>query len=397
MKKYKILIVGSGYGQIPVIKEAKKMGLTVISIDKNKNSIGRSESDLFFNVDVTDFDGALSIAKKYNIDAVFTMQTDIAVPTVGYIIDELNLIGSGLATSENCSNKIKTRLLLKSNNVNQPKFAVIEKKNEIRNAIDKIGYPCVFKAPDSSGSRGIVKVDKFSDVNTAFDESMMYTSLNKILIEEYIEGIEIGAQAFSVDGKCVKVLLHDDYLSNKPYMIPVGHSFPIVSLSSEQTKIVEKTIISAVESLGISNGPSNIDLILDNNNEAKIIEIGARIGATCLPELVFYHTGINWVRESIKNLLGFDVDLKNYFNHSVAAFILKSEKDGILRDIIIPDTVLNDDQVLEIEVTASIGDKVHKLRKGTDRIGKIIFKEETNEKIYKKYKELTRLIKFHIN
>jgi len=38
-------------------------------------------------------------------------------------------------------------------------------------AVDKIGIPCVVKAPDSSGSRGVTKITRLEDVEDAFKEA----------------------------------------------------------------------------------------------------------------------------------------------------------------------------------------------------------------------------------
>ena len=62
-------------------------------------------------------------------------------------------------------------------------------------------------------------------------------------------------------------------------MIPVGHSFPIIGFTNDELIQIENDIKKAVDVLGIKDGPSNIDLIVDSkDNTVKIIEIGARIG-----------------------------------------------------------------------------------------------------------------------
>jgi biotin carboxylase len=211
------------------------------------------------------------------------------------------------------------------------------------------------------------------NVETAFIEALSYSRGKEILVEEYIEGLEFGAQTFSVDGECKVVLLHNDILSPPPHMIPVGHSFPFKYLNKTERDLAVSDIQKAVLALGIKNGPSNVDLILDKkDNRIKIIEIGARIGATCLPELVQYYTGIDWVAASIKSAMGEVPDLEINKEQAVAAFILESPKDGKLVSFEIPESDLPG--LLELEITATQGEVVSRLRKGTDRIGKVICK-----------------------
>src|SRR5690606_26783341 len=106
-----------------------------------------------------------------------------------------------------------------------------------------------------------------------------------------------------------------------------------------------------------------VDLILDKKtNRVKIIEIGARIGATCLPELVFYHTGIDWVANTILNAIGEEVDLTVKHEKPVAALIIESPNDGVYDGFEFKDAELRKN-VLEFEITANKGDEVNILRK----------------------------------
>lgn len=380
MKKT-ILIVGAGFGQLPAIRKAKEMDLNVVTIDRNPDALGMKLADYAYSVDVIDIEGAIEIARKHKIDGVLTLQTDLPVPTVGAVVDALKLKGSGLEVAERCSNKIKTRFAFQEAGVPQPNFEIVKNTNEAKRAAKKIGYPCIIKSADSSGSRGVTKVISENVIENAIEEAYKYSRLDEILVEEYISGKEIGAQGFSLNGKCECVLVHNDTLSNPPYMIPIGHSFPVIGFTNEELSQIEIDIKKAVDVLGIKDGPSNIDLIVDSrDNTVKIIEIGARIGATCLPELVYYYTGIDWIEQTINSCLNLPINLNSTKKQPVTAFILQAPKDGILSDYKIPSEVLNHPDVKEIEITAKIGDEVNIFRKGTDRIGKIIV---TNESVQK--------------
>jgi biotin carboxylase len=367
-----ILILGAGFGQIPAIIKSKELGLTTICLDKNPNAVGSKLADYFYPIDIVDNKAVLELAIKHKINGIMTMQSDIPVPTVGFINDELKLNGISLKTANICSFKNLTRIELQKKNAAQPLFKVINSKEIAKEIAPEISFPLILKSSDSSGSRGVVKVNNLNEINDAFDEAWKYSRNKEILIEEYIDGIEFGAQTFSVNGKCEQVLLHNDTMSPKPYMIPIGHSFPFSMLDEKSSRIAIEDIKNAVEAIGIENGPANIDLILDKRtNRVKVIEIGARIGATCLPELVHYHTGIDWVKQTILNSVGEEVDLKVKENNSVAAIIIESPKDGIFKTFEIKDKN-KFNNILEFEITAKEGDNINKLRKGTDRIGKII-------------------------
>lgn len=373
-----LLIVGAGFGQVPAILAAHELGLRSLVVDRDVEAPGMILADTAEPIDLLDLEAVIAAARVHSVAGVLTMQSDIGVPTVGAVVDALRLPGNGRDVADRCSNKIATRRCLAEKNVPQPKFEVVKTAGEACIATERIGFPCVIKAPDSSGSRGVVKVCKAEQVEAAVTEAMQHTRGNELLVEEFIAGIEIGAQGFSMNGQCLVALIHDDAVSAPPYMIPVGHAFPS-SLNTKTLTVTETAIKAAVDALGIQTGPSNIDLIIDDKGQARIIEIGARIGATCLPELVFYHTGIDWVKQAIRAALGEAPELNKYKEQACAAFILEAPEDGFFHGFHLPPTMKNHPDVLEWEVTARVGQSVFRLRKGTDRIGKVVTRGNTPE------------------
>ncbi|KAF2519777.1 ATP-grasp domain-containing protein [Flavobacterium salilacus subsp. salilacus] len=394
--KKAILIVGAGLGQVPAIKYANDNNIETFVVDKNPNAMGAKMANHFYEIDIIDKNAVLEIAKKHAVNGIMTMQSDIAVPTVGYVNDVLGLNGISLEVANFCSNKTETRKRLAVKNCAQPNFRIVTTLEEAKKAVAEIGLPCVVKSPDSSGSRGVTKISSESETEAAYNEALKYTRLSEILVEEYIEGLEFGAQTFSVKGVCTTVLLHNDTMSQPPYMIPVGHSFPFMHLSDDEKKQAVKDIKEAVEALGINEGPANVDLILDKkSNSVKVIEIGARIGATCLPELVEYHTGINWVGAAVHNCMGEDYSLTPVKNQAVAALILESPADGLFKKC--DNQPEENPNLVEFELTVMEGEAVNKLRKGTDRIGKIVTLGKTVEEAEAYAQQLKDNLKFIID
>lgn len=375
----KVLIIGAGAGQLPAFHAAKQLGLIVVTADRNPSAPGMALADHALAIDTKDLATIVRVAQEAEVSGVLTLQSDVGVPAVGAVVDALALPGSGLQVAERCSNKILTRLCLKEHGVTQPAFEVAGGLVSAREAADRIGFPCVIKAPDSSGSRGVVKVAGPQDVESALVEAQKFTSGGKVLVEQFIEGIEFGAQGFCLEGECVLVLLHDDELSRPPFMIPIGHSMPSSLSVSQQAKAL-RSVVAAVSALGIEHGPSNIDLILGQDGEVYLVEVGVRIGATCLPELVELHTGIDWVAAGIQASLGQYPDLTPKRAVPSAAYILENSVDGIYRGFEAPEWVAGHPGIVEWELTVSPGDRVSMFRKGTDRIGKVVTRAATADR-----------------
>jgi tRNA(Arg) A34 adenosine deaminase TadA len=75
---------------------------------------------------------------------------------------------------------------------------------------------------------------------------------------------------------------------------------------------------------------------------------------------VTYHTGIDWIRETIISCISEDVDLSIQKNMPVAAVIVESTKDGVFKGFDTKNLETNED-LLELEITAKKGDEVNLL------------------------------------
>lgn len=367
----KVMIVGAGFGQLPALRAARAMGIETVAIDRDAAAPGLAIATHPEVVDIVDVDAAVEVARRHGVAGALTLQSDIGVPTVGAIVDALGLPGSGRAVADRCSHKVLLRRCLAEAGVPQPDFRVVRDADEARAAAEALGFPCVVKAADSSGSRGVVRVDRPEDIPAAWAEARRWARSPELLVEAFVDGLEVGAQSFSLEGRCIAVAVHNDTMSPPPYMIPVGHSFP-AALAPDIREGIERAVAACVDALGIVAGPANIDLILDADGTPRIIEVGARLGATCLPELVSHATGVDWVAESLRAALGEPVNVAHPVVHPCAALILEAPADGVLEAISGDEQWRAHPHVLEIEVTARPGDEIRMLRKGTDRIGKVV-------------------------
>ena len=84
-----------------------------------------------------------------------------------------------------CTNKIYMQNLLDSNHINSPKTLVIgnNQPEQLKEAIDEIGFPMIIKIPDGSFSKGVYKVLTPEELIKVTDELFKKTAL--VLVQEY--------------------------------------------------------------------------------------------------------------------------------------------------------------------------------------------------------------------
>ena len=66
----KIMILGAGPNQLPLIKAAKKIGFFVAVCDYRSNAVGVPIADEFYPVSIMDYDAVLEATKKFKADGV---------------------------------------------------------------------------------------------------------------------------------------------------------------------------------------------------------------------------------------------------------------------------------------------------------------------------------------
>lgn len=392
--KKKIMILGAGIYQVPLIKKVKEMNFEAIVVSPKGNYPGINIADVFIELDTRNKEEILNVAKKYKINAILTTGTDVATPSIGYINDKLKLSGTGYKSACRSMDKILMKKAFVENNINTALFKIVTSYEDLVNSSINIGFPVIIKATDSSGSRGITKAENLNELPSAWENSLKVTSKKEIIVEKYLEGIEIGAQALIKNDEVIKVFIHSDETTPPPICVPIGHAIPL-NISKNLENKINVLIKNAVKVIGINNTISNVDLMIVDN-EPYIIEIASRMGATCLAENISLYGGFDAYEFIIKLALGEDINLPDSLRQANAALILRSKKTGKVKDIIFNKNILNNPNIIDISFDIKIGDKVNAFTVGPDRIGQIITIGNTQEEALKLAHMIEESIKIEI-
>ena len=373
----KLLILGAGIYQVPLIQCARKMGIYTIVASIPGNYPGFQYADKTVYANTVDYDAILKVAKEEKIDGICTTGTDVAVITIGKVCDALGLRGVSAQGAEIACDKELMKAAFQQFGVRTAAFrnvAVESARAELEVVCEELKYPVIFKAIDSSGSRGITRVNNPLDIEKALDAVRKVTHKNTFVIERFLIGEEFGAQAFVQDGKLEFVLPHGDFVFTGDTGVPVGHYAPY-DLTVSESEVFKQTEL-AVRAAHLDNCAINADFILCDG-EPYVLEVGARAGATCLPELVSIYFGYDYYEKIIQVALGEKVDFSPCNDKRVpnASHLLISDHSGVITGINNENEALND--IIDISFDYGIGDTVRQFHVGPDRIGQVIVKGET--------------------
>lgn len=377
----KLLILGAGIYQVPLIKTAKEMGIYTIVTSIPGNYPGFEVADKVYYENTTDYEAILEIAKKEKIDGVITAGTDVAVITEGKIVDELGLTGPSFEGAKISTDKFLMKQCYEENGVRSARFRGVDVNDEnYAEAIKDLEFPLIFKSVDSSGSRGIVRVDSPEEFENARNVVLANTRSDHFVVEEFVEGEEFGAQAFIQDGKLEFLLPHGDYMVKRDAGVPYGHYAPY-EIADDVLEDAYHQLDKAIRAMKCDNCAINVDFIL-KDGDIYVLEIGARGGGACLMDLTSIYYGFNYYEKIVSLAMGEHVDFfpegsPIYMKGGTpnASMMLRSDKDGV----IVSQENLNEPNpdVYDIRFDYKPGDEVRAFRVSPDRIGHVITKGKT--------------------
>lgn len=368
--KKNLLVVGGSYLQLPGIIKAKELGLQVAVADINPNAVGVSYADKYYNVSTIDEEGIYEAAKDFCADGIITLATDMPMRAVAYACGKLGLNSISYETAIKATDKGEMIKTFEKYGVAHPWYFIIDSVNQLNRIESKIKYPCISKPIDSSGSRGVVLINKPKHLKKSIMYSLNYSSSNKVIIEEYMSGNEVSVEIIVVDGLVHVLAITDKITTGPPHFVEMRHSQPS-NLGEHNISEISNLAKKAVSALNIMNGPAHVEIMLTENGP-KVIELGARMGGDFIStHLVSLSTGIDMVESVIKLAIGEEVDLKPRIQKgSCIQYITGNE--GVIKNIKGIEAARKIAGVIDLKMLKNIGEKSVEIRSSQDRLGYVI-------------------------
>ncbi len=297
-KNKKFLVLGVGNAQVDLLQYLHKFENTEIhALSNTSEGRGFALVDVFKEIDISDKNAVLNYAKNNKIDFIYTIGSDIAMPTVTWVAEKLNLktfISSNTAFL--CNNKHLVREKLK-NVYGSVAFEILDSTLTVKN----INFPVIVKPVDSQGQRGISTVTSKDSLQKAYKKAISYSRSGKAIVEEKIEGQEISVHTYIKDGEII-FFLPSDRISWEGFDGGIIHKHILpASISNKAVRNVQKLVSESIELLSIRNGPVYFQIKM-NRDEAFLIEVTPRLDGCHMWRQIEKSTGIDLLDITIKHL-----------------------------------------------------------------------------------------------
>lgn len=323
----KILILGAGNAQYDAIKYCKEKGYEVHGLSYTNTDKSIPLCDYFEQINIVDVESVKEYAKKIDADLIYSVGSDIAMPTATKVSEELNKPRFiKYETALICNTKSILRSTLGNDFNGNIKFKIVNNKEDLK---DIDFFPVVMKPVDSQGQRGIFECNNLEELIENFDNSMSYSRKKELIVEEFISGEEISVNAYLVNGELKYSLISDRVsFTEFPGGIIKEHIVPskFNSISDKILDLCTRTL-SALE---INNGPAYFQIMVSNDLVPYIIEVTPRLDGCHMWNLIKNYEDIDLLDITFKHLLGEDLDFTfNKNSEKMGLYFMCKETDRV--------------------------------------------------------------------
>ena len=315
--KDKLVIIGAGEFQNPLILKAKEMGLETHVFAWQSGDVGEKSADYFYPVSIVEKEKILEICKDINPRGITSIGSDLATITVNYVARNLGLVCNPPENDCCSTNKYLMREAMKRAGARTPMFIKLDAQDS-KDIPDEMKYPVIVKPTDRSGSRAVSKVFNYKELRTAVEAAAAESFEKRAICESIIEGEEFSCECISYKGEHHILAFTKKYTTGAPHYIETGHIEPAL-ISNDILKDVKKEIFICLDALNVTYGASHSEFKIDSDGKARIIEVGARMGGDCIgSDLVWLSTGYDFMRMVIDIACGKEPIIKREEKEDIA-------------------------------------------------------------------------------
>jgi biotin carboxylase len=299
-----LLVLGAGPDQLPTLREARRLGCTLIAADQRTDAPGAALVDRFLPISTRD---PLAIAAAIGpgpVHGVIAPAGDIAQPALNLLADRYDtpwrLSEKALRASVD---KGSFRAAVEALSYPRCGFTQGTSVRELSRAAAHLRWPVVVKPADSSGGKGVMAVSDPARLAAAVRQARPFSPGGEVIVEELVSGRHLSAECFLRDGKVAFLALSEKGHTGPPHFLTISHCVPAPvgpGVHAAAVALVEG-VCAAVKH---ESGPANFDLVLHPSGDLYPIEMGARMGGSGLADLLAAAFGVDLAAAAIRLALG---------------------------------------------------------------------------------------------
>jgi len=274
----KILILGAGEGQIPLIHRAKEAGWHTIVVSPKGDYPGFEFADEIAYCNIADIDAVVDLAKTLLVDAIATDQTDIPVMAIQRVAKEMGIPVIHCEDINNFRYKSRMRELCQSAGIKTIPYLVTNDIAEVESFFHTQSGSVIIKPVDSQGSRGVTQVKTIAELRDAFDKAMSYSKEKKVIVEQFIDGQEVEVDTVMYRDEIKAVLIGDVFNFESIQIFSAYERIYPSQLPTTTQDEIRRVNAQTLQVLGLHTGWTHGEYMVATNGDVYLLEVGARGG-----------------------------------------------------------------------------------------------------------------------
>jgi biotin carboxylase len=276
----------------------------VIAVDRDPLAPGFRFADRRAIVSVEDEPAIDRLAGAERVDGIVAPGIDFPVAIAARVAGRLGLPHPiDPPTAQAATSKLRQRERFAEAGVPHARHIVCSSLAEATAAAAELGFPCVVKAPDLQGQKGLALVQSEDGLEEAFDQARGLARSSVVMVEERVDGPELTVNAFSVDGRFHPLTVTDRIVAEHPaFGVALAHVWPS-ELPAETVDAAIRVAEQAAQAIGIQDGPTYTQVLIGPTGP-RVGELAARLGGGHDAELCDAALGVDLNRLAIAAALG---------------------------------------------------------------------------------------------
>lgn len=386
MRQKRLMLLGGLRYLLPVIEEAHKLGVHVITADYLPDNIAHKYSDEYCNVSIIDKEAVLKAAQELQIDGILSHAVDPGVVSAAYVAEQMGLpFQCSYKAACILQDKSLFRQFLADNGFNCPHAKGYSNLEDALKEVDDFTWPVIVKPVDSAGSKGVTKVESPKDLPMAIRTALEASISKHFIIEDFLnlDGYQSSADIFTVDGTLAYATYSDQLFDEKaanPYT-PAIEIWPASMKQYHQDELTNE-LQRLFTLLGMKSGIYNVESRVCTNGKAYIMEVSPRGGGNRIAELQDMATGQNLIKNEILKALNMPMDhiTSPEYDGVWCNYILHSAKAGILESVDI-DEEFQKIHIRSVGFTKQAGDEIEEFTGANQSLGTLFLRFDTRKEL----------------
>lgn len=276
VKGKKLLVLGAGPNEVPLVKRARLLGCHVTVTDNNTDrslSPCKRLSDEYWDISWSDIPSLADACRESGIDGVTAGWSEIRTDSLIKLCDALKLpCYCSMAQLRAIRDKLEFKAACRRNGV-----PVVEEYTSIDDVEE---YPVIVKPADRAGSIGIAIASNRMQLERAYREALSASLEGRVVIERYLENeSKLDAYYSIIDGE-IRLLSTNDVVFAKEngrervvqtaWLLPSRHQ-------KSYDEAVDPSVRKLISDLRLKNGYLFVSSFVDSRGRFRVFEAGFRL------------------------------------------------------------------------------------------------------------------------